>query len=183
MFPKLSHLNLAWTSVTSLPRLSSLEYLNMSNCTIDSILKDGIAPLTKLVLSGATFLNEADVLLYLNTNFLSFVDVSYSCLHSFFFLSKMKVIEHLNLCSCLIGDDSVEMVACIGGNLKTLNLSGTRISSSEVGILAGHVPKLETLSLSQTPIDDSAILYISMMPSLKVVDLSSTNIKGIKYLM
>ncbi|KAF7828147.1 putative adenylate cyclase regulatory protein isoform X1 [Senna tora] len=178
MFPKLSHLNLAWTSVTRLPNLLSLEWLNMSNCTIDSILKDSKAPLAKLVLSGATFLNEADALLDLNANFLSFVDVSYSCLCSFYFLSKMKVIEHLNLNSCMMGDDSVEMVACIGRNLKSLNLSGTRVSSAGVGILAGHVPKLEILSLSQTPIDDAAISYISLMPSLKFVDLSNTNIKG-----
>ena len=85
--------------------------------------------------------------------------------------------------SCMIGDDSVEMVACIGGNLKSLNLNGTRVSSVGVGILAGRVPTLEILSLSQTPIDDAAISYISMMPSLRVVDLSNTNIKGINYLM
>lgn len=183
MFPKLSHLNLAWTSVTRLPNLLSLEYLNMSNCTIDSILEDGEAPLAKLVLSRATFLNEADALLYLNTNFLSFLDISYSCLRNFFFLSKMKVIEHLNLSSSKMGDDSVEMVACVGRNLKSLNLNGTRVSSAGVGILAGHVPNLEILSLSQTPIDDAAISYISMMTSLKVVDLSNTNIKGINHLM
>ncbi|XP_028774773.1 uncharacterized protein LOC114744074 [Neltuma alba] len=178
MFPKLSHLNLAMTSVTRLPNLLSLECLNMTNCTIDSVLKDGKAPLAKLVLSGATFLNEADALLHLNTNFLSFLDVSNSCLHNFFFLSKMRVIEHLNLSSSMIGDDSIEMVALIGGNLKSLNLNGTRVSSAGVGILTGHVPSLEILSLSETPIDDAAISYIGMMPSLKAVDLSHTIIKG-----
>ncbi|XP_054776163.1 uncharacterized protein LOC129284655 isoform X2 [Prosopis cineraria] len=178
MFPKLSHLNLAMTGVTRLPNLLSLECLNMSNCIIESVLQDGKAPLAKLVLSGTTFLNEADALLHLNTNFLSFLDISNSCLHNFFFLSKMEVIEHLNLSSCMIGDDSIEMVALIGGNLKSLNLNGTRVSSAGVGILAGHVPSLEILSLSETPIDDAALSYIAMMPSLKVVDLSHTIIKG-----
>ncbi|XP_061365183.1 uncharacterized protein LOC133308566 isoform X2 [Gastrolobium bilobum] len=178
MFPKLTYLNLAWTNVTKLPSLSSLECLNMSNCTIDSILEDDKAPLAKLILSGATFLNEAEAMLYANTNFLSFLDVANSGLCRFFFLSRLKVIEHLNLSSCMMGDDSVEMVLCIGGNLKTLNLTGTRVSSAGLGILAGHVPNLEILSLSQTPVDDSAISFISMMPSLKVVDLSNTNIKG-----
>ncbi|KAK4262882.1 hypothetical protein QN277_028381 [Acacia crassicarpa] len=178
MFPKLSHLNLAMTSVTRLPNLLTLECLNMSNCTIESVLKDGKAPLAKLVLSGTAFLNEADALLHLNTSFLSLLDVSNSCLHNFFFLSKMKVIEHLNLSSCMIGDDSIEIVALIGVNLKSLNLNGTRVSSAGVGILAGHVSSLEILSLSETPIDDAAISYIGTMPSLKAVDLSHTVIKG-----
>ncbi|KAL2342677.1 hypothetical protein Fmac_003962 [Flemingia macrophylla] len=178
MFPKLTYLNLAWTSVTKLPKLSSLECLDMSNCTIDSILEDDKAPLIKLILSGATFLNEAEAFLYANSDFISFLDVGHSSLHRFFFLSKMKVIEHLNLTSCMMGDDSIDMVVCAGGNLKSLNLSGTRVSSAGLGILAGRVPNLEILSLSQTPVDDNAILFISMMPSLKDVDLSNTNIKG-----
>ncbi|XP_027191680.1 uncharacterized protein [Cicer arietinum] len=177
-FPKLTHLNLDWTSVSKLPNLSSLECLNMSNCTIDSILRDDKAPLTKLIFSGSTFLNEGETLLYANTNFLSFLDLAHTGLDKFFFLSKMKVIEHLNLSSCMMGDDSVEMVACIGGKLKSLNLSGTWISSAGLGILAGHVPNLEILSVSQTSVDDTAFSFISMMPSLKVVDLSNTNIKG-----
>lgn len=177
LFPRLTHLNLAWTNVTKLPNLSSLEFLNMSNCTIDSILQDGKSPLAKLILSGTTFLNEAEALLHINTNFLSYLDVAHSGLHRFFFLSKMKVIEHLNLSSCM-SDDSVEMVACIGGNLKSLNLSCTAVSSAGLGVLAGHVPNLEILSLSQTPVDDTAIPFIGMMPSLKVVDLSKTNITG-----
>ncbi|KAL9330013.1 hypothetical protein ACSQ67_005016 [Phaseolus vulgaris] len=178
MFPKLTYLNLGWTSVTKLPTLSSLECLDMSNCTIDSILEDDKSPLAKLIFSGATFLNEAEAFLYANTNLLSFLDVAHTSLNKFFFLSKMKVIEHLNLSSCMMGDDSVEMVACVGGNLKSLNLSGTRVTSAGLGILAGHVPNLETLSLSQTPVDDTAISFISMMPSLKDVDLSNTNIRG-----
>ena len=47
--------------------------------------------------------------------------------------------------------------------------------------MAGHVPSLEILSLSGTPIDDVAISYIGMMPSLKALDLSHTIIKGITY--
>ncbi|KAK2385229.1 internalin A [Trifolium repens] len=177
-FPKLTHLNLEWTSVTKLPNLSSLECLNMSNCTIDSILEDDKAPLTKLIFSGSTFLNKAGTLLYANTNNLSFLDLAHTGLDKFFFLSKMKVIEHLNLSSCMMDDNSVEMVACIGGKLKSLNLSGTWVSSAGLGILAGHVPNLEILSLSQTSVDDTALGFISLMPLLKVVDLSNTNIKG-----
>ncbi|WVZ24259.1 hypothetical protein V8G54_002803 [Vigna mungo] len=177
-FLKLSYLNLAWTSVTKLPTLSSLECLDMSNCTIDSILEDDKSPLAKLIFSGATFLNESGVFSYANTNLVSFLDVAHTDLHKFFFLSKMKLIEHLSLSSCMMGDDSVEMVACVGANLKSLNLSGTRVSSAGLGILAGHVPNLEILSLSQTPLDDTGISFISMMPSLKDVDLSNTYIKG-----
>ncbi|KAJ7945040.1 putative F-box/LRR protein [Quillaja saponaria] len=180
MFPKLSYLNLAWTSVTKLPNLLSLKYLNMSNCTIDSVLEENgdKSPTERLILSGCSFIDGADPLLYVETNFLSFLDLSHTSIPTFCFLLNMKAVEYLDLTSCMIGDDSVELVAAIGENLKNLNLSSTRISSEGVGSLAGHVPKLEILSLSQTPIDEAAISYLSMMPSLKVIDLSNTEIKG-----
>ena len=152
----------------------------MSNCTINSILEvDGDkAPLAKLIFAGATFMNEAEVFSYIETSFLSLLDVSNSSLNRFCFLADMKMLEHLDLSSSIIGDDSVELIVCIGASLKSLNLSSTRVSSAGIGILAGHVTKLEILSLSHTSIDDVALSYISLMPSLKVIDLSNTNIKG-----
>ncbi|KAF2313447.1 hypothetical protein GH714_011054 [Hevea brasiliensis] len=180
LFPKLSFLNLAWTSVTRLPNLSSLECLNLSNCVIESVFEgDGNkAPLTKLIYSGATFANEADVFLHIEPSFLSFLDVSNSSLQGFYFLPCMKMLEHLDLSSSMMGDDSVEFIACIGANLRNLNLSKTRVTTAGVSILAQHVPKLESLSLSHAPVDDLAITYIGTIPSLKVVDLSNTNITG-----
>ncbi|KAK1564354.1 hypothetical protein Q3G72_001371 [Acer saccharum] len=180
MFQELSFLNLAWTDVTKLPNLPSLECLNLSNCTIDSILEgnEDKAPLTKISLAGATFINETEAFLYLETSFLSFLDISNSSLNRFQFLPQMKALEHLDLSSSMIGDDTAELIACIGGNLRNLNLSKTRVSSAALEILARHLPNLETLSLSGTLIDDVAISYISMMPSLKVIDLSNTDIKG-----
>lgn len=180
MFPRLSFLNLAWTGVTKLPNISSLECLNLSNCTIDSILEgnEDKAPLAKISLSGTTFINEPEAFLYIETSLLSFLDVSNSSLNRFCFLPQMKALEHLDLSSSMMGDDSVEMVACVGANLRNLNLSNTRISSAGVGVLAGHLPNLEILSLSGARIDDYAISYISMIPSLKFIDLSNTEIKG-----
>ncbi|KAH9775137.1 hypothetical protein KPL71_006311 [Citrus sinensis] len=180
MFPRLSFLNLAWTGVTKLPNISSLECLNLSNCTIDSILEgnENKAPLAKISLAGTTFINEREAFLYIETSLLSFLDVSNSSLSRFCFLTQMKALEHLDLSSSMIGDDSVEMVACVGANLRNLNLSNTRFSSAGVGILAGHLPNLEILSLSGTQIDDYAISYMSMMPSLKFIDISNTDIKG-----
>ncbi|XP_040941537.1 receptor-like protein 53 isoform X5 [Gossypium hirsutum] len=179
-FPKLSFLNLAWTNVTRFPNLSALECLNMSNCTIDSILEGNgdKAPLLKLVCAGATFMNEAEAFLYIKTSSLSLLDVSKSSLSRFGILADMQMLEHLDLSSGTMGDDSVEMIVCIGANLKNLNLSSTRVSSVGIGILVGHVPKLENLSLSHTAIDDVALSYIGLMPSLKFINLSSTNIKG-----
>ncbi|XP_022721374.1 toll-like receptor 3 isoform X2 [Durio zibethinus] len=179
-FPKLSFLNLAWTKVTSFPNLSSLECLNMSNCTINSILQGNgnKVALVKLIFAGATFMNEAEAFLYIETSFLTFLDVSYSSLNQFCFLADMKMLEHLDLNSSIIGDDSVELIVRIGASLKSLNLSSTKVSSAGIGILAGHVPKLEILCLSHTSIDDVALSYISLMPSLKVIDLSDTKVKG-----
>lgn len=152
----------------------------MSNCTINSILKSAgdRASLVKLILVGVTFMNEAEVFSYIETSFLSLLDVSNSSLNQFYILADMKLLEHLNLGSTIMGDDSVELISCIGANLKNLNLSGTKVSSAGIGILAGRVPKLENLCLSQTAIDDVALSYISLMPSLKVIDVSNTNIKG-----
>ncbi|GAV65775.1 LRR_6 domain-containing protein [Cephalotus follicularis] len=182
-FPKLSFLNLAWTNVTNVPYMSSLECLNLSNCSINDLLLEGDvgykAPLAKLQFSGSTFVKEEETFLNIETSFLIYLDVSNSSLNRFCFLAHMESLEHLDLSSCMMGDDSVELVACIGAKLRDLNLSKTRVSSAGVGILAGHVPNLENLSLSLTAIDDVAISYISMMPSLRVIDLSKNNIKGL----
>uniref|UniRef100_A0A5B7AVA2 Uncharacterized protein n=1 Tax=Davidia involucrata TaxID=16924 RepID=A0A5B7AVA2_DAVIN len=181
VFPKLSFLNLAWTKVMKLPNLSSLACLNMSNCTIHSIFEGhgDKAPLAKLILSGATYEDVSEAFLYVETSFLSFLDVSNSSFHRFCLLNYMNALEHLDLSSGPMEDDSIEQIARIGANLRNLNLSKTRVSSAGVGILAGHVPNLEIISLSCTPTDDLAISYISMMPSLNVINLSNTNVKGL----
>lgn len=179
-FPKLKFLGLAWTNVTILPNLSSLECLNLSNCTINSVLQGNgnKAHLTKLICSGATFTNEAEAFLCFNTCFLSFLDVSNSSLSGFYFLHHLKAMEYLDLSGSMIGDDSIEAIASIGAILRNLNLGKTRVTSAGVAILVGHVPKLEILSLSHTLVDDLAMSYIGMMPSLKLVDLNNTIING-----
>lgn len=181
VFPKLSFLSIAWTDVTTLPDLPSIACLNMSNCTIHSMFEGegDKALLEKLTVSGATFLNVSEAFLFIETSFLSFLDVSRSSLNSFCFLSCMKALEHLDLSFTMMGDDSIQLIACIGANLRNLNLSNTRVSSAGVSILAGCVPNLETISLSHTPVDDVAISYISMMSSVKIINLSNTNVKGL----
>lgn len=182
MFPKLIFLNLAWTKVTKLPNLPSLESLNMSNCTICSIFEggdDGVkANLAELLVLGATFIDVHEAFFYIEANCLSYLDLSNSSLHDFHILADMDALEHLDVSFSRIGDDSIELITRVGANLKNLNLGNTRLSSAGVGILAGHVPNLEILSLSHTAIDDFALSYISMMPSLRVIDLSNTNIRG-----
>ncbi|KAL7167703.1 hypothetical protein ACSBR2_038207 [Camellia fascicularis] len=181
VFPMLSFLNLAWTKVTELPNLSSLTCLNMSNCNIHSIFEGhgNKVPISKLILSGATYADVSEAFLYVETSSLSFLDMSNSSLGRFCFLSHMNALEHLDLSSSLIDDNSVELIACIGSNLRILNLDRTRVTSAGVGILAGNVPNLQNISLSCTQIDDLAISYISMIHSLKVINLSNTNVKGL----
>ncbi|KAL6182357.1 hypothetical protein ACLB2K_043780 [Fragaria x ananassa] len=183
MFPRLTFLNLAWTSVTKLPNLLTLECLNMSHCTINSLLEgdNGKAPLVKLTVSGATFGEEVANFHYIETTILTFLDLSKSTIQDFSFLSHLNALKHLDLSSTAVGDDSLELVACIGVNLKHLNLNKTKVSSAGVGNLSGHVPNLEVFSISHTSVDDVAISYIGMMPSVKDVDLSNTNIKGVIY--
>ncbi|KAI3422973.1 uncharacterized protein J3R85_011490 [Psidium guajava] len=178
-FPRLSFLSLAWTKVTTLPNLSSLKCLNMSNCTIKSIGGTGDkAPLAKLQIAGATLLNEAEAFMHLEPGFLTFLDASHARIPKFYFLSSMKSLECLDLSFSGIGDDSVELIAQIGANLINLNLNNTGVTSSGVGILAGRVPNLEILSLSHTSVDDIAIAYISVMLKLTAIDLSHTKVKG-----
>lgn len=182
-FPNLNFLNLAWTKVTVLPNLPSITCLNMSNCSIHSIFKGELnekkAQLKKLTLSGTSFKDVTKAFSYIDPVFLSFLDLSNSSLRDLSFLPSMNALEYLDLSGNMIGDDSVEFIASIGANLETLNLSNTRVTSNGVGILSGHVLKLETISLSSTPIDDLAILYIAMMPSLKVVNMKGTNVTGL----
>ncbi|KAL8063990.1 hypothetical protein ABFS82_01G061700 [Erythranthe guttata] len=182
-FPSLSFLNLAWTNVTDLPNLSSLAYLNMSNCTIHSLFEgEGQKPyLEKLILSGATITNVDVAFECVETRRLCFLDISNSSVQSFGFLSSMNAMTDLNLSGTALTDNFVEHIAHTGDNLRYLNLSSTRVSSDGIASLAGYVPSLETLLLCGTSIDDKALPYISMMPSLKVINLSSTNVKGLIY--
>ncbi|KAJ8527013.1 hypothetical protein K7X08_029490 [Anisodus acutangulus] len=180
-FPRLSSLNLAWTKVTTLPSLPSLACLNMSNCTIHSIFEgEGQKVLlTKLILSGATIRNVSEAFIHLETSSLSILDLSNSSLNSYCFLPYMSAISDLDLSGTSAGDETVEHIACVGQNLRHLNLSRTKLSSAGLGILAGFVPNLETLLLSYTAIDDFAISFLITMPLLKCINLSGTNIRGI----
>ncbi|KAL3844482.1 hypothetical protein ACJIZ3_001885 [Penstemon smallii] len=185
MYPSLSFLNLAWTYITELPILSSLTCLNMSNCTIQHLSEEkGHRPrMEKLILSGATINNVSEAFQYIETSRLDFLDLSHASLNSFCFLRSMNALTHLNLSNSSLIDNSVECIAYVGANLIYLNLSNTKITSDGIGALAGHVPNLETILLSGTAIDDTAVSYISMMPSLKVINLNSTNVKGLIHQM
>ncbi|GJV43932.1 Toll-like receptor 2 [Tanacetum coccineum] len=180
-FPILNFLNLAWTKITILPNVSSVRCLNMSNCTIHSIFRGegNKARLTQFVLAGALFKDVKDAFSYFDPSCLSFLDLSNSSLRDLYFLPCMHVLEYLDLSGNLIGDDSAEYIASVGANLKSLNLSNTRVSSAGVAVLTGHVPKLEIISLDSTPIDDLAISYIGMIPSLKSVSMKNTNVRGL----
>lgn len=180
MFPKLSFLNLAWTKVSKLPLLSSIVCLNMSNCTTHSIFEGhgDRVQLRKLILTGATIVDVKDALSYVDTSCLTLLDVSNSSLQEFNFISCLVALEHLDLSSCPISDELIQLIAYIGAKLKFLNLSNTRVSSAGLSVLVGRVPKLETILLSNTPTDDVAISHLSAMPSLKVINLSGTYIKG-----
>ncbi|XP_010915656.1 uncharacterized protein [Elaeis guineensis] len=184
MFPRLSFLNLAWTSVTRLPNLPSLTCLNMSRCTIHSI-SDGnckaTASLSKLFLPGTTIDDVDEAFRNVEVNNMTFLDMSGSSICNFHFLVKMKGLEHLDLSSSTMSDTLIEQVANVGINLRYLNLSNTKLTTQGVCILAGNVMNLESLSLSHTGICDTALTYIGMMPSLRMIDLSATNIKGFAY--
>ncbi|XAR70181.1 hypothetical protein NMG60_11026956 [Bertholletia excelsa] len=181
VFPKLSILNLAWTNVTDLPNLPRLTCLNMSNCSIRSIFRGNgdKAPITNLILSGATYADVLEAFSNVETSFLSYLDISNSSFSSFSFFSCMNALESLDLSSSSVDDKSMELITSIGEKLRNLNLSGTQITSAGVGILAGKVPNLLNISLSCTRTDDLAISYISTMPSLKVINLSKTVVKGL----
>ncbi|XP_071698650.1 uncharacterized protein [Rutidosis leptorrhynchoides] len=180
-FPNLNFLNLAWTKVTMLPNVSSITYLNMSNCTIHSILKGegNKARLSNLILAGALFKDVTKVFLYFDSTCLTFLDLSNCSIRDLSFLPCMHDLEYLDLSGNIIGDDTVTFIASVGSKLKTLNLNNTRVSSTGVALLTGHVPKLEIISLDYTLIDDVAISYIGMIPSLQVVNIKGTNVRGL----
>lgn len=180
-FPKLNCLNLAWTNVTQLPALVSLTSLNMSKCTIESIL-DGLEEpeisLLTLHFSGASFIDAYRVLSCLHAQNLTFLDLSGSSIDNVSFLAGMNRLESLDLSCTGVIDSSMNSVADIGANLKHLNLSTTRVTSDALAILAGNVPKLEFISLSHTMVDDNALAYLGLISALRNISLSFTNIKG-----
>ncbi|KAG0455892.1 hypothetical protein HPP92_023680 [Vanilla planifolia] len=180
-FLNLSFLNLAWTKVTRLPNLPSISCLNMSNCTIDSIF-DGdhiaAAPLLKLIVTGANFVDSDKVLSKLQAHFLTFLDLSFSIIDNWNFLVNMEHLEHLDLRYSQITDILIEKVALSWENLRYLNLSNTLITSRALSVLAGCIPNLRYLILSYTSVDDASLAYISLTTSLRVVDLSHTAIRG-----
>lgn len=181
VFPKLNFLNLAWTNVTKLPKLPFLTCLNMSNCAIQCIFEgeDEIrTSLSKLLISGATLTDVHEAFCYMELSSLSVLDISNSTVQDFRFLEGMNRLEYLDLSFSRMADDLLESVACIGWNLKDLNLSNTRISTAGLATLAGKIPNLRTLCLSHTAVDDAALSYISMIPHLRVIKLRNTNIKG-----
>lgn len=181
MFPKLSFLNLAWTAVTKLPYLPSITCLNMSNCTISSVYyarSGSSSPLSKLTFLGTTFSDADEVFSNVYIGCVTFLDISRSSVYNLHFLVKMDMIELLDLSFCGITDNSVRYIAKAGKILKYLNASNTKLTSEGVEMLIGNVMNLETLCLSNTLVDDAALSYIALMPSLRVVDLSRTNIKG-----
>ncbi|XP_077227945.1 leucine-rich repeat (LRR) family protein isoform X2 [Tasmannia lanceolata] len=184
MFPNLSFLNIAWTNVTKLPNLPFVTCLNMSRCTIESIFEgrsEVKAPLSKLLVPGATFIDVHEAFSYLDASQLSFLDISGSLIVDFRFLFNMDGLEYLDLSFSKMDDNLIEQIASFLVNLRDLNLGNTRVSSRGIANLPGNVPNLKNLSLSHTAVDDVALSYISMIPSLRVINLSNTNIKGFTY--
>ncbi|XP_020165607.1 uncharacterized protein [Aegilops tauschii subsp. strangulata] len=180
-FTRLRFLNVSWTHVTRLPPLPNMKYLNMSNCTIYSIRggdSEVHIPLQKFTASAASFGDIDEVFSSIVASSFSFLDMSGCSLSNLYGLQKMKSLEHLDLSLSRVTDGAIEYVANIGTKLRYLSLKNTGITSQAPCILAGTVPNLASLSLAYTKVDDSALVYISMMPSLKVIDLSHTSIEG-----
>ncbi|KAG2615724.1 hypothetical protein PVAP13_3NG040600 [Panicum virgatum] len=180
-FTGLRFLNLYWTSVNYLSVPPTMRCLNMSKCKIHSIYyEDSEVPvaLENLIVSEAEFGNIDKVFSGIQADSLFYLDMSSCDLSNLSFMENMKNLEHLDLSSNRITDDTIEHIAKVGTNLKYLSLKGTGITSQALCVLAGTVPNLTSLSLSHTKIDDSALAYISMMPLLSTIDLSHTSIKG-----
>uniref|UniRef100_A0A0E0KZS2 Leucine-rich repeat-containing N-terminal plant-type domain-containing protein n=1 Tax=Oryza punctata TaxID=4537 RepID=A0A0E0KZS2_ORYPU len=180
-FTSLSFLNLSWTRVTCLPILPTMRCLNMSNCTVHSICNGDskvLIHLEKLIISAASFGNIDEVFSSILPSSLTYLDMSSCSLSNLYFLGNLRNLEHLDLSYNRIISDAIEYIANIGMNVKFLSLSNSEVTSQALCVLAGTVPNLTTLSLAHTKIDDSALLYISMMPSLRILNLSRTCIKG-----
>ncbi|KAJ0805698.1 putative leucine-rich repeat domain superfamily [Helianthus annuus] len=141
---------------------------------------------TSVTTNGVTLLSSLKRLSKLDLGGLFITDTALASLqvltnlqHLDLWGSDISNEEYLDLSGNLVGDDSVTFIASVGANLKSLNLSKTRVSSAGVAVLVGRVPKLETISLDFTPTDDLAISYIGMMPSLKAVSMKGTNVRGV----
>ena len=98
-----------------------------------------------------------------------------------------------SLTRCLLNLGSLDLFGCrnftdvglisflnkVGGNLKSLNLSRTNITLSEVGSLTTCLTNLGKLDLSESDVTDAGLISFLNKAggSLKNVNLSNTNIK------
>ncbi|KAL0329958.1 UNVERIFIED_CONTAM: hypothetical protein Sradi_4982500 [Sesamum radiatum] len=187
--PALEKLCISQTGVTAdgvagLASLTNLFMLDLGGLPVtDSALSSLQEKVIKLVWRNLYYL-ELQSLMFLKpsnmlkrVNFVSWIVQLFPSVISF--LRSMNALTNLNLSDSAVVDNSVEHIAYIGANLRYLNLSSTKVTSEGIGALAGHVPNLEIVLLSGTPIDDTAVSYISVMPSLKAINLSKTNVKGL----
>ncbi|KAK3137269.1 hypothetical protein QOZ80_5BG0450120 [Eleusine coracana subsp. coracana] len=101
----------------------------------------------------------------------------------------IESLEKLHLSETGLTDNGVMAISSLT-NLHLLDLGGIQMTDNALrslrvltrleylDIWGSTVPNLMSLSLADTKIDDSALPYISMMPLLRTVDLSSTCIEG-----
>ena len=181
-FKTLKSLNLALTSVTVVPQLDSLTFLNLSNCMIDSIFGEAAipgSPLKKLLLSGVSF-SSKNVISCLNTQRVELLDLAASTIKVIDVLLEMQELQILDLSCTGIKDGVMHHLSGFGNHLRWLDLRSTKVGSEGVGALVGHVPSLAQLSLSQTLVDDQVFAYLAFFPALQSINLSSTKVTGTK---
>eukprot|EP00258_Populus_trichocarpa_P037964 XP_024453983.1 uncharacterized protein LOC7472709 isoform X2 [Populus trichocarpa] len=140
-FPKLKFLGLAWTNVTILPNLSSLECLNLSNCTINSVLQgfihqDGAGP-----------------------NLIS----SLTALHS------LKGLESLNLECANIKDAAVDPLSNFQ-ELRLLSLKSPSLTDISLYHLSS-LPKIRNLGIRDAVLTDSGLFSFRPPATLEMLDL------------
>uniref|UniRef100_A0A0D9WDV5 Disease resistance R13L4/SHOC-2-like LRR domain-containing protein n=1 Tax=Leersia perrieri TaxID=77586 RepID=A0A0D9WDV5_9ORYZ len=162
-----SQTGLTDNGVMAISSLENLRLLDLGGIRITDKALWSLQVLTQLQhldIWGSEITNKGASVLEAFTS-LSFLNISWTHVTCLPFIQTMRC---LNMSNCTVHS------ICSGDPKAVIQLEKFIVSAASFGT----VPSLITLSLAHTKVDDSALWYISMMPSLRILNLSRTCIKG-----
>ena len=159
--------------IQAMQNVSSLEYVDFNNITVDDELASDVA----LLFTKNSKLKE------FRCTKLTLNQIGFQHLNNY--LVKIKGLTTINIIGCsLIGQNAVILVTAIKNNaeIQELNLSNCRMPANQSWSMLSHVTKLKYLNLSQCllkPSETKEIFGIlKWMNCLQHVDLNDNNMRS-----
>lgn len=180
---ELTHPKLALTDIQLLyilktcPHLTYLKIKNQKNiCNFESLV--ALTQLKGLDLIRCCQVSDEALFSFTQLHKLNSFHLENCCkitAKGFESLKKMTQLQHLHLTWVFLTDDTLRQLNCFK-SLKTLNLKGNSSITDEGLSSFTSLSQLEKINLSHClAITEKALVYLSLLPNLKVVILSFHN--------